>query len=216
MNKSSKQKGVSLISLLVGLLVSSIVLLGMMVVFRNTIQIVVPASEVARAEGERIAALFASHAMLLEAGFGMDPKAQQGPHFGVFKDASLNGGSITGTLISDGEEGNAVLWTKIVEGDEFCEGLYADEDGGLWRVTEENCNDISGGVEGDARRLVEPPRIVDEDLDSLAIRITRAAYPCSPYGIGDAIMGGIAVTLTMPNATGQVVESTTCMVNIEP
>lgn len=58
--KMNKQVGISLISLLIGLLISSVVLIGMMMVFRNTIQMVVPASEASRSDGERVSALLST------------------------------------------------------------------------------------------------------------------------------------------------------------
>lgn len=64
-----KQGGFTLISLLVGLLISSFLLIGMMMVYRNTIQVVVPASESSRSDGERVSALLSTNMMLQAAGF---------------------------------------------------------------------------------------------------------------------------------------------------
>lgn len=220
----NRQKGISLISLMIGLLVSMIVLIGMMMVFRNTIQTVAPASEGARSDGERISGLLAAHMMLQDAGFGvMD--ASPGTHLRVLAGATRSGGSISGgSLASSGQPGNAVIWIKQMEDDELCEALFADGDGGLWRISSSNtsCSSISSGITGEAAPLILPSRHPDDEIAEITITATEltTGNECRPFGIGTNILGTIAVTLTVQTPTtlalGGDIQSTTCMVNFLP
>ena len=64
-------RGYTLISILIGLLLSVIVISGMMVAFRSTLQVIVPASQNAQNDGQRLSGLLRSSKLLQNAGFGV-------------------------------------------------------------------------------------------------------------------------------------------------
>lgn len=208
----TKQQGVSLISLMIGLLVSMIVVLGMVTIFRNTIQAVVPASEAARSDSERISGLLSAHMMLHDAGFGID-SASYGAHLLVWESASLADGTLNGNPINLGadEQGNAIAWSKQVEGDYLCEGLFADGKGGLLRISSESksCDNVSSGITGTETPLILPPQHSGDAVE--AITITVEEDECRPLGIGTGIDGNVTVTLMVENST---ITSTTCIANL--
>lgn len=213
----NKQQGISLVSLLVGLLVSMIVLVGMLMIFRNTIQAVVPASEDARSDGERVSGLLAAHIMLQDAGFGTNGNPTD--HLLVLPNATLSGSS-SATLTSGGA-GGAVVWRKSVGATHTCEGLFAGAAGGLSRLSSDGCGSIGidlGSITWFATPLIEPSRHPDGAVD--AITFAQTIGVCRPFGIGTGITGNITVTISVKtpitNVTGHEVKSSTCLTNFPP
>lgn len=211
-----RQRGISLISLLIGLLVSSIVLVGMVMVFRNTIQQVVPSAESARSEGERVSALLAAHMMLQDAGFGTD--GDQDEHF-----TFLSAASLSGTTLSASGAGTAAVWRKTIDTSHTCEGLYADDSGGLWRLGSTSCGSTGidlASISWNLTPLVEESRIRPDDVGEIVrvIEMELVDEECSPFGISPDIKGDIAVRFKYPVNVGgesQFVESTTCLINFQ-
>lgn len=197
----NKQRGVSLISLLIGLLISSIVLVGMMMVFRNTIQTVVPASESSRSDGERVSALLSAHMLLQDAGFGIS-SAEYDTHLRV-----LNNNTLLPLAMDNGSTatGNTVVWLSKRAGNTQCNGLRADSNGGLWQVS---CSVTMSDITN-TTRLILPSRYVGDDVVPIKIVATRTS--CWPFGV--EIEGDIKVTLVIQNSTKHVVNSSTCLVN---
>lgn len=197
----NKHGGMSLISLLIGLLISSIVLVGMMMIFRNTIQTVVPASEASRSDGERVSALLATQILMQEAGFGIDDAAYN-THLRI-----LNNGSVVALGAAEGSTalGTTVLWLKNITGTVQCEGLQATNTGSLERVS---CNSSMGNITT-ATQLISPSQHADGIKASLTITARRGS--CRPFGIG--AQGNITVVITAPNSTGHQLSASTCLVN---
>lgn len=215
--KMNQQQGASLISVLVGLLISGIVIIGMLVVYRNTIHAVVPASEDARSDGERVSGILAAQMMLQDAGFGIDPAPAYGTDLRVMIGASLSNGALSGgSLASSGQEGNAVLWRKQIDGDDLCEGLFADDDGGLWRITTAaGCTAINSGISGTASPLIHQSRHPDGLVDAITFIYTglSSGASCRPFGIGTGVGGKATVMIKVENSTGHSIESTACLAN---
>jgi len=201
------------------MLVSAIVLVAMLMIYRNTIQNVAPSSEGARVDGEIVSGLLAAHVMLHDAGFGIGGDGngpEYGTHLRVLSGATLSNGSINGSVA---DEGNAVIWTKQINGDDFCEGLFADGEGGLWRVSSSStsCTDISSGIDGTASPLIQPSRHPDGGVDAITFTYSplSAGDACRPLGIGAGIAGIAAITITVENSTGHDIGSTTCLANFQ-
>ncbi len=215
-----RHQGASLISLMIGLLVSSVVVIGMMMVFRNTVQTVVPASEAARSEGERIAALLAGHLMLNDAGFGIDSPS-------VGNDlVMINSAILSGTaLISDRGGGNALVWGMNLDGDNRCQGLLAQPDGRVLRLSsDDECTSASaqwGSLNWTGTAVVLDARLrVDGDPQRPLGITVNTGTPCRPFGVGNGgVAGSVTVALTYPVNVGGVTQtatSTTCLANFRP
>jgi len=195
------QQGLSLISLLIGLLISSIVLIGMMVIFRNTVQAVVPTAESSRSDGERASALLSAHMLLQDAGFGVEDAAY-GTHLrmlnsNVFVPLEAHQGA---TAIGD-----TVVWLSNIGDSIQCNGLQADRSGGLWRVS---C-DIAMESITPTSRLILPSQSKGDTVNPIIITAMRTS--CHPFSI--EIPGKIMITLTVQNSTQRVIDSSTCVVN---
>lgn len=70
--KMQKQKGESLIGLMIGLLVSMIAIAGMLMIFREVVQVSTTAGTAAKEDGERLSTLASAHLLLQKAGFGLE------------------------------------------------------------------------------------------------------------------------------------------------
>ncbi|MFA5628502.1 MAG: hypothetical protein WC965_13670 [Thiohalomonadaceae bacterium] len=212
-----RQQGVTLISLLIGLLVSTVVLIGMLVIFRNVIQTVVPASEDARSDGERVSGVLAAQIMLQDAGFGIESAPAYGTHLRVLVGATQSNGAVNGGIQATSDQtGNAVVWRKRVDDNDRCEGLFADRDGGLWHiVANSTCNSIDAGLNGTATPLIQQSRHPDGAVAPITFAYTELApsKECRPFGIGTGVAGKITVTIAIENSTGHLIESTTCLAN---
>lgn len=222
----NRQQGVSLISLMIGLLVSMIVVLGMMTVFRNTIQTVVPASEAARSDGERVSGLLAAHMMLHDAGFGIEDLT--GALVVLGSNAALAGETLSGNELSiPTDQAKGVVWGKGFDTDAdgeidtfLCEGLLADGTGGLRRLSsDESCTNAStqwNSLDWTSTPLIRDAEKRAEDDFEREITITvEKGVDCTPFGI-DIDGSDIAVTLSYPVNVGgdeQIVSSTTCLAN---
>jgi hypothetical protein len=223
----NRQHGASLIGVMIGLVVSTIVILGMMFVFRNTIQAVLPSSEAARSDGERISGFLAAHMMLHDAGFGI-----------VDADPAVHLLRIENPDGDPGDEvefwnrtGTSIIWGKVIDGNARCEGLFADTQGGLRRLaTIEPCAVAPDELWKDAEwtetalvsdsRLRDPADEIVDDPDFAdrirEIFIDRIEGDCSPFAVGssEGVRGTVSVRLSYQlNVGGPVVSSTTCLPN---
>lgn len=223
----NRQKGVSLISLLIGLLVSMIVVLAMLMIYRNTIQAVMLASEDARSDGERVSGFLAAHLMLHDAGFGFPDGGSYGKHLLLWSGATLASGSLTGikinSLTASGATGNAITWrwAKYIDDDDpsndeyICEGLFAGTDRSLWRISSSStsCDNIDATISWSASPLIEASRHSADTKGAIMITVEKAE--CQPFGIGTGILGDILVTLSyeIPDVGNKTISSTTCLAN---
>src|SRR5690606_32129584 len=91
---AARQRGISLISLMIGLLVSLLAVLGMMALYRTVMHTTTESAAYARLSGDRSAALLAAHGYLQEAGFGIEDAAS-GTDVGICA-ASTPGGQLRG------------------------------------------------------------------------------------------------------------------------
>ena len=209
------QRGLSLVGLLVGLLVSMIVILGMLAIYRSTVQVSVRAGEDAAQSNQKVSGLLRADKYLQSAGFGLVEPEYGGESLYLISGASLSGG-VGGTLSGTPETpsgtplqatGNAIIWYReddadlngaIDNSEKICEGLLArangnDFDGLLRLLPESNCGgaDTWNSIDWTASILVSAPLL--ENYPAMLIQVTEAedsADACQPFGIGDAATPG--------------------------
>ena len=196
-----KQGGFTLISLLVGLLISSFLLIGMMMVYRNTIQVVVPASESSRSYGERVSALLSTNMMLQAAGFGIE-NSSYGSHLRIFKSSAF-----VPLAASEGSvaSGDTVLWLSKDFNGTQCRGLSADGEGGLWQVS---CDLDMQNIKLSSR-LILPSQYGAEQAPPITIVAKRVT--CYPFSTD--ISGRLKLILVFHNSVARQIESSTCLLN---
>lgn len=229
MTPHHQQSGVSLISMLVGLLVSMIAVLGIMALFNTTLHSNARSSQDARLTGERATGMLIAHMELQGAGFGI-PNAAPGTHLRLLSDATLawsNDGStakLSGTAqdISSGERsGNALVWSLAEDlSTRHCVGLYAPStaDRGLYLLRSQTCNDANANLDWHVQPLVvdfqdQPFRRIQD------FTFVVRHHDCQ--GLGITGEGHLEVTLNTKHSTGAAqsdndaidLSSTTCLLN---
>lgn len=206
------QRGMTLISLMIGLTISMIVILGLLAVYKTTIGVTVRAGHGASTDGQRLSALLSSQTLLVEAGFGIEGAAL-GRDLIVLTGANLAGnGQLTGTAGTAASiRGNAIVWGAKV-GDEYkCSGFYAPPDGGLVRLTAVTCTQASnwGSLTWVATPVIDDTLVVVINLD----KVDKVNEPegCKSFGISGS--GNLWVKLKTQNSTGLDVAASTCLTN---
>jgi hypothetical protein len=221
----NQQRGLTLISLMVGLTLSLLTVGAMMAMYRITVGVAADAGRTARFNGEISNALFVAKTKLQAAGFGIDDPTYQADFF-VLRDAVLVSGSLSGTAVAVNTEGNAVVWAWVDdEGDRQCELLLAPVSVfDLVYVSRRACNSaanwasISWGTTPD--RLIgdfqHDNAALDLDASILFEVVEDADERCRPFGLPNLEegSGSLRVRMTISdglNAVPQVVS--VCLAN---
>lgn len=212
---SFRQRGVTLISLMIGLLISMIALLGMMSLYSTVVQSTTQSTRDARIAGERSAALLLASRQLLGAGFGIEAFTRARDLL-LSAGASLDedSGSLSGgTSVTIGE-GNTLVWRWVAQpsGVSWCSGLHApssSEQGGLYMLQPQACNNVTDPESWEVR-----PLLIDHSDgagESIPITITIDEGECSVFGIAEG--GQVSVSLRTEDHSSNEITSTTCLIN---
>ncbi|MGD9661248.1 MAG: type II secretion system protein J [Porticoccaceae bacterium] len=209
------QRGVTLIELLVGVLLSSIAIAGMLLTFRNTLQVTARANPAAIADAQRISALLRAHLLLQKAGYGVE-NPDISTHVQELTDLSWNGTSLQA---GSSGLGDSVIWSSDanLDGTVECEGIVPSSAGGL-KFVSADCTNAAGwqsaqnwiGIDlvGQSNSAIINAAVLDISID--------ASVPCSPIGVGDPeidILQGVTATLAITLSTDVAVSSSTCLYN---
>lgn len=233
------QGGITLVSLLVGLLITSIVVVAMMTVYQTSVRAMVKSSESARLQSESLATLLTTHMSLQGAGFGVPPSELADEPRTVI---DIGSGTLTpaGRLMPFGT-GTAIVWRVGVDtNNDFltdgfqCEGLYVSPARGIVHlIGETSCSTARNNtwltMPWTVIPLVAPSRLVDPDgevatLENFFVRLEDRTTPCSPFGTSattsdEGVLGRQAVVVgyqRLINGAYETISSTTCLVNLLP
>jgi Tfp pilus assembly protein PilX len=172
-----QQNGISLISLMIGLLVSLLAVMGMMALYRTVMHTTTESAAYARLSGDRSAALLAAHSYLQEAGFGVEDAAL-GTDLGLCTPAESAGVLRGGSCAADGR-GNLLLW-RVTDGAMRCAGLHVTSDGGLVYLQPQTCTGLSAaGWPSSQRQALFTPGSTAGGF--VALELTEE--PCQALGV---------------------------------
>lgn len=215
----NRQMGVSLVSLLIGVLISVIALLGMLTLYGSTMKTTVGSTRDARTAGERSLALLMANVNLQGAGYGIEA-AKRSDDLLLLSGTKLDKGgkNFSGGVVVSGEgEGNTLVWKTKVEGNTLCSGLYAPseaEKGGLYLLRPRPCSTPSITGAWDVQPLiVDNSDAVDNSLPVVLSLIEHAGVGCSIMGITGS--GKISIRLSMKDRNANQLDSTTCLANFK-
>lgn len=206
-----RQRGISLISLMVGLAISMIVILATLMLFQRTMRATTEARRDAQADAQRSSAFLSAGIAVQEAGYWIE-NAQLGNHLIVLANANLNNSTLSGNSVGLGNSGNAVVWTENSTGIERCSALLApngEGEGGLLKLGPVPCSDATSFADltWDAKSLAIFP--------SAVISIMAQAADCSPFGVfNETSANKIRLTFSASNSNGVVLNSSSCLLNI--
>lgn len=227
--KIFNQRGVSLLSLLIGLVISMIAVLGVTSLFRTVIKNNTEASQNARVTAERAAAMLIADMHLADAGFGLEGSLSvnllllQGAQIDGEADGSVK---VTGTEVTSvSGEGNALIW-RFVDSEltsdgpdldsKACAGLYASGDGISYLSRSSECKNFDVASFEESGWKLEP---LVEGGPEFSIEIKRDA-DCSSFGI--AGNSQVQVTIRTSHKIGDgtndeddeiELSSTSCLLN---
>ena len=217
---STRQRGTTLISLMIGLAISMIVVLATMMLFQRTSRVTGEARRDAQADAQRSAAFLAANMALQEAGYGINA-AQTGTHLVVLRGAQLTGTALTGTPVAVGAtDGTAVVWAENTTGTTRCSGLLAsngNEPAGLRKLGPATCTDASNfaAVAWSSQALSKTPVTFKWEAASCSsfgiAPITPASTPASGAGAGTQ---QVLLTLSSVNSNGVTLQTSQCLTNI--
>lgn len=224
-----RQRGATLISLMVGLVISMLVTVATLMLYKNLVRATTAARIDAQADAQRTAAFLSAGIAAQDAGYGIDA-AHAGTHLVVLEDAKLDGSTLSGTSVSQGRtpnivdhNGYAVVWAENATGARRCSALLApslNDKGGLRKLGPVPCADaaaFSTLAWTTALPLMDAPTTpVTDPPTAPLVAITWRAAACTPFGIaaGTGADEKVLLTLTAANSNGVVLETSQCLANV--
>lgn len=204
------QRGLTLVSLLVGLIISMVLIVATLMLFQNMARITATARSEARTETLRSAAFLGAGMALQSAGYGLTA-AQIGTHLLVLPNASLDA---DGTLTANAHAatGNAVVWAEHTDGSTRCQALLSPATGGLLQLhSADACDDA-----GDFGSLTWTPHtLIPAQQPAIDVTFSWAAQPCSPFGIVAAPAADkVQLTLSTAHHNGVPLATSLCLSNL--
>jgi len=214
------QRGISLISLLIGMLLAMLALLAMLMLFRTVVHNSAEAGRDSRQNGDRSLALLMAHQHLHDAGYGLPAptfatdlqpcNATLDPDTGALPDCTAAAGASPWTV-------NTLLWRFDSDRDgtqpPVCAGLHSSEQG-FYYLMPVSCETSGWPTSWQPQWLLS-------DIDGqapLELKVEKhatAAGACQ--ALGAAGSGGVSVTLRgQHTGSGTALESSTCLVNFPP
>ena len=208
-----RQRGVTLISLMTGLVISMVLVLATLMLFQRMVRATTAARSDAQADAQRSAAFLSAGIAAQEAGYGIDA-AQAGTHLVVLTNAALADSALSGTPASSlGATGNAVVWAENATGTPRCSALLApsgSDQGSLLKLGPVACADAA------AFSALAWTALPLSDAPAAPVTITWREAACTPFGIaaGTGAPEKVLLTLTAANSNGVVLETSQCLANV--
>lgn len=219
--RQQQQSGASLISLMVGLVISMVVVVSLLGVYKTTTRTTLSSKEDSATDSMRMSSILGAQIKLQGAGYGITGPAQ-GTDMVFLSGAAYNSATakVTGTVVGNAVTGNAVIWGENTGAGYTCQGLLAPAAGGLTRLPPVACANAA------AWAAVSWSPVVLDDSPRSVTTITRVdTANCSAYGIVGK--GSVTVQLstqtkrlnynqtnnTSTEAATKTSESTVCLVN---
>jgi hypothetical protein len=217
-----RQSGESLVSLMVGLLVSMLVALAMVSMFKVSNRFTSQAGQDAAADAQVTSALLRAGIATQDAGFGL-ADAAFGVQLKVLADAALAGSTLSGSAVANGSSGNAVLWAMQTGANPQCAGLlYQDASngtGGLYYLGPVACS--SGNVSGwsalawtSTPWVERPASQASAAYNQTKISFSAVSSACKPFGL-TANSGKLLITIASTNRSGAAITEQQCLFNFK-
>ncbi len=212
-----RQEGASLVSLMVGMLISLIAVMGMVALYRTVVHATAESGSYARMTGDRSAAVLTAHMQLQEAGFGIE-NASLATDL-AFCTANLTQGQLAVGNCSSDRSGDLLLWRTQSVG-ERCAGLYINAAGELEYLQPRPCAGavLSGSWPSQERVSLYAKSLEGAVFDSMEI----IEESCQALGVTGA--GALKVNLVAHHPVAEeydatdastflLINSSTCLIN---
>lgn len=206
----SRQRGVSLISLMIGTVISMILVVGALVLFQNTAKRTAEARQDILSDAQRTSAFLSAGITLQDAGFGISTPTV-GTHLVWLRNATFSGSTLAGTAISAGTAltagvAYAIVWSENITGTMRCSAILAPLTGGLSKLGPVNCANAAAwsSLTWTVNTLSDTP--------ATPVSIQLQAINCQPFGI-TTNEGTLQVTFRANNSNGVELSANQCLVN---
>ena len=223
--KRTSQRGETLVSLMLGMLVAMVVALALVSTYKVTSRHSTMAGQDATADAQVSYALIRAGMAAQEAGYGL-ATAAIGKHITALSNASLTGvggATLGGNLAGAGTTGNnAVVWVLKGSNAVQCAGLLfnnaTDGSGGLYYLGPVNCTDASNignltGLTWSSSRWVDRPANQSEAAyNQTQISFGVASQTCAPFGLTTST-GKVMFTVSTTNRSGATLQEQNCLLN---
>ncbi|MBM7062771.1 hypothetical protein JQX08_18820 [Pseudomonas sp. UL073] len=181
-----RQTGLTLISLMIGMLLSTMCILAMLALYRNLVQTAVVATQDANQDGQLAAGLLSAQLEVQSAGFGIDSSAASNLEKSTI---SLSGSSHSALLwryldasgyqcrglvdrgASDANSGKAVRLLSLLQADSGCSASA-------------NLAGLNWSVRQDLAKLLVPA--AQQAAPQAVVTFSIAKVDCAPFGLGVA------------------------------
>jgi Tfp pilus assembly protein PilW len=213
------QSGESLISLMIGLLISVVVALAMLSMFKVASRNGGQAGQDAAADAQLTSALLRAGIAAQDAGFGIATPTL-GTQLKVIASATLTGATLSGTAASSTGAGNVVIWAMKTGSVNQCAGLYfkdaSDGTGGLYYLGPVACStgDLSSWntMSWTSARWADRP--ANQSTDAY-ISFTLDSASCKPFGLDGSSIGAVMLTISGKSRSDQDLAEKQCLFNFK-
>jgi Tfp pilus assembly protein PilW len=203
------QRGMSLVSLMVGLVVSLVATVGLLSVYHNSLVVTTSAIKSSTNDSQLASLLLRTGASIEDAGYGI-ASASFGTQMVTLSGAVLTGTTLTGTVAAAGATANAIVWATHSGATTQCAGFVAPPmpTGGLVYLQPTTCANAA------AWSALAWPSTTVAGQSTAPIYFTVTQQTCEPYGI-TATTAKYLVTISSSDSIGASVSSQQCLMNFQ-
>jgi len=208
------QRGVTMLSLMIGLAISLIATVGLLSVYQGAVHTTVNAQQRTTTDSQLAGVLMRAAASAEDAGYGI-ASPTYATHLIAINGAALSAGKLSGTAVTAASlpatAANAVVWATVNSASVTqCSGFYMSAAVGLEYLNPTTCTDATAWS---TLSWVATPVTGTGLLTSpVSVSFTIAQTSCAPYGITNT-QGNYLLTLTSTNSLGNAVTSQQCLLN---
>jgi len=200
------QRGMSLVSLMVGLVVSLVATVGLLSVYHNSLVVTASAIQGSTNDSQLASLLLRTGASVEDAGYGI-ASASFGTQIVPLTGALLTGTSLSGTVAAAGATANAIVWATQSGATTQCAG-FAPSATGLKYLEPYPCADAL------AYSTIPWTAVAVASSSTTPMNFTVTQQTCEPYGI-TATTAKYIVTISSTDSIGATVSSQQCLMNFQ-
>lgn len=202
-----RQRGISLVSLLVGMVISLVTTIGLLQIYHQSLKVTTGSVSSNINDSQLASILLRTGDAVADAGYGITTPTF-GTHIVALTGASLSGSTLSGTVAAAGVAANAVVWATLTGAQIQCAGFLVPASGGLIYLTPANCTNAA------AYGAVAWSSTTVNTTTSASTTFTLTQQSCQPYGITNT-SGAYTVTLATTNSISTPVTSVQCLINFQ-
>lgn len=238
-----RQRGFTMIELMVGLVISMVSVLAMLALYKTAATVTAASKLGANVDGQIAAGLVSADRFMQSAGYKYGDNTATAASYktdvvlitgATLTGATLAGTASTATPTTTATSGNALVWLYNASGTYQLQGLYAPTTGGLYMLTASvagtpptlTSSTTWSGATWTSQALITPPsatipNATNAGQTSISISSIALGNQCQPFSASfipstTTVGGQYYITLSVTGYAGnsQALNSVTCLANI--